>query len=82
MKGGLLGAARTVQPSTRMQEIVKFFRANPQVFVLLVICVVLGLGTFLAVIFGLVSAGSTSTTGEPTGWIPTLHAVWSSTASL
>jgi hypothetical protein len=50
-----------------MRDIVKFFRANPQVFVLLVICVVLGMGTFLAVIFGLIGAGSNTTTGEPSG---------------
>jgi len=44
-----------------------FFRANPQVLVLLVICVVLGLGTFLAVIFGLVAARGGQATGEPSG---------------
>jgi hypothetical protein len=44
-----------------------FFRENPQVLILLVICVVLGLGTFLAVVFGIVSAGSTTPTGEPSG---------------
>src|SRR6202049_839749 len=48
----------TSRRAARMRGIVKFFRANPQVFVLLVICVVLGLGTFLAVIFGLISASS------------------------
>ena len=52
-----------------MQELVKFFRANPQVLVLLVICLVLGLGTFLAVIFGLISARHGSNTGEPSGTI-------------
>ena len=46
-----------------------FFRANPQVLVLLVVCLVLGLGTFLAVLFGLVTAGSDQTTGEPSGVI-------------
>ncbi len=61
-----------------MQDVVKFFRANPQAFVLLLICIVLGLGTFLAVVFGLVSSGSTTTTGEPSDWIPALHGVWSS----
>ena len=30
-----------------MRPLVQFFRANPQAFVLLVICLVLGLGTFL-----------------------------------
>lgn len=44
-----------------------FFRANPQVLALLVICLVLGLGTFLAVVFGLLAAGSDTTDGEPSG---------------
>jgi hypothetical protein len=35
--------------------------------VLLIICLVLGLGAFLAVMFGLVSSGSTTTTGFPEG---------------
>jgi len=53
-----------------MRDVVKFFRANPQVFVLLLICVVLGLGTFLAVVFGLLAAGpNASNTGEPSGAI-------------
>jgi hypothetical protein len=53
-----------------MRDVVKFFRANPQVFVLLVICVVLGLGTFLAVLFGLITAGpNANNTGEPSGVI-------------
>ena len=54
--------------------VVAYFRANPQVFVLLVICLVLGLGTFLAVLFGLVTAGSDQTTGEPSGTILGTHA--------
>ncbi|HEV7177251.1 MAG TPA: hypothetical protein VGN29_17250 [Solirubrobacteraceae bacterium] len=57
-----------------MRDVVKFFRANPQVFVLLVICVVLGLGTFLAVVFGLVAAGpNASNSGDPSGAIFGLH---------
>ncbi|MBV9465810.1 MAG: hypothetical protein JO169_06825 [Solirubrobacterales bacterium] len=47
-------------------------KANPQVLVLLVICVVLGLGTFLAVIFGLLTAGSSTTNGEPSGVVSLL----------
>jgi hypothetical protein len=50
-----------------------FFRANPQVLVLLVVCLVLGIGTFLAVLFGLVTAGSDQTTGEPSGAILAAH---------
>jgi hypothetical protein len=57
-----------------MQDVKKFFRANPQVFVLLVICLVLGLGTFLAVVFGLATAGSTKVTGQPTDAIFGLRA--------
>ena len=57
-----------------MRDVVKFFRANPQVFVLLLICVVLGLGTFLAVLFGLIPAGpSANNTGEPSGAILSLQ---------
>jgi len=51
-----------------------FVRANPQVLVLLVVCLVLGLGTFLAVVFGLITAGSDQTTGEPSGAILGAHA--------
>ncbi len=47
-----------------------FFRENPQVLALLVICLVLGLGTFFAVVFGLVAAGQHATpNGEPSGAI-------------
>jgi hypothetical protein len=58
-----------------MRGIVAFFRQNPQVFVLLVICLVLGLGTFFIVIFGLISAHSDTTTGEPSGAIGHVLAV-------
>ena len=58
-----------------MHEMVKFFRANPQVLALLLICLILGLGTALVVIFGIVSSGSTTTTGEPEGVIAALRLV-------
>jgi hypothetical protein len=48
---------------------VNYFRANPQVFVLFVICLVLGLGTFIAVLVALVQSGTTTPTGEPSGVI-------------
>jgi hypothetical protein len=48
-------------PSVR--SLTKFFRANPQVLILLIICVVLGLGTFLAVVFDVVGSGTTVTNG-------------------
>ncbi len=52
-----------------MPEFRQFLRANPQVVVLIIICLVLGLGTFLAVILGLLTSGSTTTNGEPSGAI-------------
>lgn len=57
-----------------MAELRRFFRANPQVLVLLIICLVLGIGTFLAVVFGLISAGNATTNGEPSGLILLLRA--------
>jgi hypothetical protein len=42
-----------------------FLRANPQLAILLFICVVLGLGTFIAVLFGVAGSGSTTTNGYP-----------------
>jgi hypothetical protein len=69
------GATRAAawQHAIYMRELSKFFRSNPQVLILLIICIVLGLGTFLAVVFGLVTSGSTATTGEPEGSIAILH---------
>jgi hypothetical protein len=52
-----------------MHQLVAFFRKNPQVFVLLVICLVLGVVTFLAVVIGLIGSGTTRVTGEPVGAI-------------
>ena len=56
-----------------MQDLRQFFRANPQALVLLIICLVLGFGSLLAVVLGLFSAGSSSTTGEPSGTLALLH---------
>jgi hypothetical protein len=56
-----------------MREVVRFFRANPQLFVLLLVVLILGFGTFFAVVFGLLTAHSSTTTGEPSGSIPALH---------
>jgi hypothetical protein len=53
----------------------EFFRANPQVLVLLVVCLVLGIGTFVAVLIALATAGSDQTTGEPSGAILGAHAL-------
>src|ERR1700759_1572445 len=52
-----------------MRAIAKYFRANPQVFLLFMVCVVLGLGTFIAVLVALVQSGNTTPSGEPSGVI-------------
>jgi hypothetical protein len=59
--------------ATQMHDLVKFFRANPQALALLLVCLILGLGTFLAVIIALLTAGSTTTDGEPSGLILAAH---------
>jgi hypothetical protein len=61
--------AVAVTGSRSMHQLVAFFRRNPQVFVLLVICLVLGIATFIAAVVGLISSGSTKITGEPSGVI-------------
>ena len=55
-----------------MRDVIRFLRTNPQALALLLVCLVLGLGTFLAVMFGVLQAGSTTTTGEPSGMILSL----------
>lgn len=60
-----------------MADIVKFLRANPQVLLLLIISIVLGVGTFLAVVFGLLSSGPGAYSGEPSGSVATFHALLS-----
>jgi di/tricarboxylate transporter len=59
----------------RVRDIADFLRANPQVLILLIICIVLGLGTFIVVAFGIASSGSTVTSGYPSGAIFGLHAL-------
>jgi hypothetical protein len=51
----------------------KYFRANPQVFVLFMICLVLGLGTFIAVLIAIAQTGPTTPSGEPSGVIAALQ---------
>jgi len=50
-----------------MRDVRNFLRANPQVMVLLLICLVLGLGTFLVVLFGIATSGSHQVSGDPDG---------------
>jgi hypothetical protein len=52
-----------------MRAMVKFFRSNPQALILLIICVILGLGTFIAVLISLAQHSNGSLNGEPSGLI-------------
>ncbi|HEY3728319.1 MAG TPA: hypothetical protein VGL51_14160 [Solirubrobacteraceae bacterium] len=52
-----------------MRGLLAYLRANPQLAVLLCICLVLGLGTFIAVLISLASTGSTTPSGQPSGAI-------------
>jgi len=62
----------------QMRDVRRFLRENPQVLVLLLICLILGLGTFLIVLFGIASSGPRShLTGEPSGSIALSHGVTS-----
>jgi hypothetical protein len=57
-----------------VRAVTAYFRANPQAFILLVICVVLGLGTFVAVLIAIAGSGSGTPSGEPTDAIFAIHA--------
>ncbi len=74
--------ARGDRAGSRRHPVVAYFRANPQVFALLVICLVLGVGTFIAVLVSLVTAGSDQTTGEPSGAIFGAHAALAAARAL
>lgn len=50
-----------------MRDLLNYLRRNPQALALLIICVVLGVGTFIAVIVALVLNGNGTATGEPSG---------------
>jgi hypothetical protein len=53
----------------RMRDVRRYFRENPQVLVLLLICLILGLGTFLVVLFAIAGSGRGHLTGEPSGLV-------------
>ena len=65
-----------------LRDVRNFLRANPQVAVLLVVCIVLGLGTFLAVVIALATAGSSTTDGEPSGVVLAVQALAATTRAL
>jgi hypothetical protein len=52
-----------------MQDLIRYLRANPQALVLLIICVVLGLGTFVAVLVAIAGSHNGTPSGEPSGVI-------------
>jgi len=58
-----------------VREIAQFLRENPQVLILLVICLVLGLGTFIVVALGVASSGSSTTNGMPSDAVFGLRAL-------
>jgi hypothetical protein len=49
-----------------LRDVLHYLRVNPQVAVLLFICVVLGLGTFIVVLISLGTSGGQAT-GDPDG---------------
>jgi hypothetical protein len=58
-----------------MHGLVNFFRRNPQALALLVIVLVLGIGTFIAVLIALGSSGTKTGPGYPTGTLLLSHAL-------
>ena len=52
-----------------MRGFAAFLRRNPQALVLLIICVVLGLGTFIAILIAIAGSGGGTASGEPAGVI-------------
>lgn len=58
-----------------VRGVATFLRENPQVLILLIICVMLGLGTFVVVLLGVASSGSTTTNGYPQDVILGAHAL-------
>jgi hypothetical protein len=57
-----------------MHDIVDFFRRYPQALLLLIITVVLGLGTFIAVLIS-IAGSSQKGAGYPDGAIAAFHAL-------
>jgi hypothetical protein len=55
--------------------LVEFFRRNPQALALLVICVVLGIGTFIAILVSLASSPNHSGPGYPNGAVTAFQAL-------
>lgn len=58
-----------------MHNIVEFFRRNPQALALLIICIVLGVGTFIAVLISIVGSSNHTGPGYPSGAIAGFQAL-------
>lgn len=58
-----------------MHDIVEFFRRNPQALALLIICVVLGIGTFIAVLISIGSSSNHNGPGYPNGMVSAFQAL-------
>jgi hypothetical protein len=56
-----------------MHGLVDYFRRNPQALALLIICVVLGIGTFIAVLIAIASSANKTGPGYPNGLIAALQ---------
>jgi hypothetical protein len=52
-----------------VHDIVNFFRRNPQALALLLICLVLGIGAFIAVLIGIGSSGTKNSPVYPSGTV-------------
>jgi hypothetical protein len=52
-----------------MHGMIDFFRRNPQALALLIICLLLGAGTFIAVLISIVSSSNHSGPGYPNGLV-------------
>jgi hypothetical protein len=50
-----------------MRDVREFLRGNPQAVVLLIICLVLGLGTFIVILVAIAGSGSHTVSGDPDG---------------
>lgn len=58
-----------------VHDLVQFFRRNPQVLALVVICLVLGIGTFIAVLISIASSPNHSGPGYPNGVVTAFQAL-------
>ena len=57
-----------------MRDVLQFLRANPQAAILLAICLILGLGTLIALMISALSSGATpASSGSDAGVVGLLH---------